>query len=84
MGGRAATRITLQSTPLFRTIACYVDTRVVVPTSNMCERLFHVAGYALNGRRKRILPMNFEAQIFLLENREMWSISTVNRIAKSN
>ncbi len=50
----------------------------------MCERLFSVAVYALNGRRKRILPMNFEAQIFLHEYREMWSISEVDRIAKSN
>ncbi len=31
-----------------RTSACYVDTRFVVPTSTMCERLFYVAGWALN------------------------------------
>ncbi len=79
LAARALKRRKLQQ----RTSACYVDTRFVVPTSNMCERLFSVAGWALNGRRKRILPKNFEVQIFLHENREMWSIHDVDRIEKS-
>ncbi len=84
MGGRAATRITLQSTPLFRTIACYVDTRFVVQTSNMCERLFFCCRLRPERSAQAHTTYEFEAQIFFHENREMWSISDVDRITKSN
>ncbi|KAG7342369.1 nucleotide-sugar transporter [Nitzschia inconspicua] len=42
---------------------------IVVPTSNMCERLFSEAGYGLNTRRMRTLPSNFETQMFLRTNK---------------
>jgi len=31
--------------------AAYLDLRFLCPTSNMCERLFSIAGYAMNDRR---------------------------------
>jgi len=58
----------------------YIDTRFIVPTSNMCERLFSKAGYALNDRRKRLSPMNFEWQIFLHANSNLWSLRDVDKL----
>lgn len=46
----------------------YMDTRFIIPTSNICERLFSKTGYALSDRRKRLLPQNFEQQVFLHAN----------------
>ncbi len=34
----------------------YMDVRFVLPTSNVCERLFSTAGFSLSYRRGRILP----------------------------
>ena len=71
-----------------RKISCeksvYMDLRFIQPTSNMCERLFSVAGFALNDRRKCILPMNFERQIFLHANSEFWKISDINELANKS
>ncbi len=53
----------------------FIDSRFLFPTSNICERLFSKAGYALSDRRRRIAPMNFEQQIFLHANRSMWDMS---------
>ncbi len=58
----------------------FMDLRCIRPTSTLRERLFFVAGYALNDRLKRILPMNFERQIFLHANSDLWDISDVNDI----
>lgn len=60
----------------------YVDTRFLLPTSNMCERFFSIAGYALTNRRKGLLPSNFEAQLFLCVNRDFWGIQDVKDIIK--
>ncbi len=43
---------------------CYIDTRFLLPTSNICERLFSVAGHALGDRRKPITPLHLEEQMF--------------------
>lgn len=56
----------------------YTDLRYILPTSNICERLFSTAGYALNDRRRGVLPVNFERQIFLHANSHLWGISDVN------
>ena len=50
----------------------YVDPRFILPTTNICERLFSVAGNALSDRRQGILPANFEKQMFLKVNQELW------------
>lgn len=60
----------------------YMDTRFLLPTSNMCERFFSIAGYALSNRRKGLLPSNFEAQLFLCVNRDFWGIEDVREIIK--
>ena len=58
----------------------YMDLRFIVPTSNLCERLFSRAGYALGDRRKSISPMNFEQQIFLNANSYLWSVADLNEV----
>ena len=58
----------------------YLDLRFMVPTSNLCERLFSKAGYSLGNRRGNILPTSFEEQIFLHVNSKMWSIDDVNTL----
>ncbi len=44
--------------------SCYIDTRFLLPTSNICERLFLVAGHALGERRKYFTTLHFEEQMF--------------------
>lgn len=56
----------------------YSDTRFLVPTSNMVERLFCKAGYALNERRSGLLPNNPESQFFLHINNDLWSAADVD------
>lgn len=41
----------------------YMDVRFIRPTSNMYERLFSTAEYALNDHHKNVLPLNFDHQI---------------------
>lgn len=40
----------------------------IVPTSNICERLFYVAEYSLSDHRKSMLPTKMEMQLFLSIN----------------
>lgn len=62
----------------------YMDMRFLIPTSNICERLFSKAGFTLNDRRMAILPVNAEAQMFLHLNMDLWNIDTIREIiAKS-
>lgn len=56
----------------------YMDPHFLLPTSNMCERLFSKAGWALSERRSQTLPSNFESQMFLNINRELWGGKDVN------
>lgn len=55
----------------------YVDVRFSLPTSNLRERFFSTAGHALGDTRKNILPANFEIQIFLLMNSDLWNAEEV-------
>lgn len=48
----------------------HMDTCFVVPTSNMCKRLFFQARRALSDYRKSISPTNLESKIFLYVNRK--------------
>lgn len=61
----------------------YIDIRFLLPTSNLCERLFSKAGYAFNERRRGILPSNFESQIFLNLNRDLWSAEDIPRLSQA-
>ena len=58
----------------------YLDLRFLIPTSNICERLFSTAGYCLNQRRMAIQPINAEYQMFLYFNINLWDISTIKDI----
>ncbi len=58
----------------------YLDLRFILPTSNICERLFFVAGFAMSSRRSSISPANFEKQMLLCANSCLWSIQDVNII----
>ena len=58
----------------------YIDTRFIVPTSNMVESFFSRAGYALNDRRRSLLPANLEAQMFLLANTGFWNVEDVRKV----
>eukprot|EP00171_Calliarthron_tuberculosum_P021824 IDg21824t1 len=60
----------------------FLDVRFIVPTSNICERLFSTAGNTLRDRRKSISPMNLEIQLFLHINSDLWGISDVNTVVK--
>ena len=56
----------------------YVDTRYLLATLNICERLFSRVGYVLNERRKGLTPLNLEAQIFLYMNGDLWYVHPIN------
>lgn len=58
----------------------YIDTRFVVATSNMCERLFSIGGAAMGTRRKGMLPSSFEEQLFLYVNAFLWGVKEVHEI----
>ena len=61
--------------------ACaYADTRFVVPTSNICERLFSQVGHVFSDRRRGLTPANLEAQVFLHTNLELWGHADVNKL----
>ncbi|KAG7347831.1 hypothetical protein IV203_016536 [Nitzschia inconspicua] len=60
--------------------SAFMDLHFIVPTSNMCERLFSEAGYGLNTRRMRTLPSNFETKMFLRTNKTFWGMADINRI----
>lgn len=60
----------------------YMDTRFVLPTSNICERLFSKAGHVLNDRRKALSPANLESQVFLHLNSDLWSSKDVNKLTQ--
>ncbi len=55
-----------------------MDLRFVARTSNMCERVFSISGYALDDRRRGIIPTNFEIQMFRHANSHVWGIDDVN------
>ena len=46
-------------------LANYVDCRFIIPTSNICERLFPKIGSLSNNSRSRLNSAIFESQIFL-------------------
>ena len=58
----------------------YIDTGVLIPTSNLLESLSSSAGYTYNDFRKKILPMNLEMQVFLRGNKRFWDEELVASI----
>ena len=45
---------------------CIASIAMFTRTSNILERLFSRAKLTLDDRRKRVLPMHFEQQVFLI------------------
>lgn len=62
------------------TISKHADTRFIVPTCNVCEKLFSFAGYALGDRGKGLLPANFEMLLFFHFNAHLWRIQDIQDI----
>jgi len=58
----------------------YQDVRFILPTSNICERLFSIADHALPARRRSLHPTTFETQLFLRENEEYWELKDVHSV----
>lgn len=58
----------------------YVDTRFVLPTTNIVERFFSKAGHCFSKRRKQITPENLEMQLFLHMNSHLWGIEDVREV----
>lgn len=58
----------------------YFDVRSIVATSNMFERLFFKAEYFLSDRLKGIMPANFEPQIVLHLNADLWTVEEIYEI----
>lgn len=58
----------------------YMDTRFILPTSNMVESFFSRAGYALSDHRRSLLPVNLESQMFLFTNSRFWGVGDVGRV----
>ena len=58
----------------------YLNCRFLFPTSNILERFFSAAGYALNDLRQNITPEHLEQQLFLRANKKYWTVKTVNSV----
>lgn len=56
------------------------DINYVLPTSNICERLFSRAKLILTGHRAGTLPVNFEMLLFLKMNQDFWNINTLHLV----
>lgn len=56
----------------------YVDFYFVFATVNICKRLFLVAGFANNSRRKSVLPANIESRLFLNVNSTLRGIVDIH------
>ena len=58
----------------------YFDLHFLLPTSNLLERFFSVAGLALTNLRQRLTPEHLEQQLFLKANSKLWNIHTVSKV----
>lgn len=56
----------------------YTDTRYLILTSFFCERPLSISGLALSSRRRAVLPLNFESQMFLYMKNRYLGINDVN------
>ena len=60
-----------------------MDSRYLLPTSNMVERFFSLTGFTFGDYRQRLTPANFEMQLFLKLNREVWDEELVSEVCAS-
>ena len=59
----------------------FIDRKFLLPTSNICKRLFSRVGYAFSQRGKGLCPANLESQLFLHLNNDFWDNSDVNKLS---
>ena len=57
----------------------YIETRFLLPTSNLLERFFSVSGLAYDDFRQNMTPMNLEMQLFLKTNKRFWDEELVSK-----
>jgi hypothetical protein len=62
--------------------AYFKGLNMVSPTSNICERLFSLAGLICSDLRKAMLPSTLEILLFLKVNRKLWIANTVQNAIK--
>lgn len=68
---------TMKKRRLNESRGAFMDTRFILPSSNILERLFSIAGYSLRDRRRGLLPSNFEMRLFLRANADLCGVSDV-------
>ena len=61
----------------------YSSVNHVIPTSNVCERLFSIAKHVATDTRTCILDATLEADIILLMNKDLWNEMTIDALIKS-
>lgn len=62
----------------------YMDLRFILPTSNIVERVFSKAKLVYSDRRQRLMPVTFEAIMFLAVNRHLWDASMVEETIRQS
>lgn len=63
-----------------KTNSTYMDTGFVFPVSNVCEQAGSKDKRAVTAHRKAMSPVRFEQKMFLLRNRDLWSLSDINEL----
>ena len=56
----------------------------LLPTSNICGRMFSKVDYLLSYRRKAMTPTNMEAHLFLLMIRDMLAVSDISTLTQKH
>lgn len=62
----------------------YQNTCHLLPTLNICKRMFFFAWYALTIRRRGVLFRNLKIQLFLYTNQNYWGIEDIKTIFHGN
>ncbi|RHY38716.1 hypothetical protein DYB30_010454, partial [Aphanomyces astaci] len=73
----------LKKKKVTRVTSGFMDFRFLCPTSNMCERFFSSTKLAIGDRRCSMTPKNFEEQMFLHANINLWTIEDVQEMMRS-
>lgn len=60
----------------------YINLPFIFPASNFCERLVSLTWYALGDHHKRVLPSNFECQLFLNLKHRIWGLKEVSKLLR--
>jgi hypothetical protein len=58
----------------------FIDTRFVLPTSNLAERLFSLAKRVYNPHRRNLHPRTLQALLSLNQNRSVWNLPMFAKI----